>query len=86
MANVAQIQQEIQSGPYYQQNFANDGERFVAWYLQHRDASRFHRSTRRHNRPPKTTSRSTPVIVDDDERRVFIIQGKFITASGTHSQ
>ena len=30
----AQIRQEITSGPYYQQNFANDGQRFVAWYLR----------------------------------------------------
>jgi hypothetical protein len=28
------IKQEIQNGPYYQQNFSNDGERFVAWYLR----------------------------------------------------
>ena len=29
-----QINQEIQNGTYYQQNFSNDGERFVAWYLR----------------------------------------------------
>jgi len=28
-----QIRREIINDPYYQQNFSNDGERFVAWYL-----------------------------------------------------
>jgi len=29
-----QIKREIANDPYYQQNFSNDGERFVAWYFQ----------------------------------------------------
>ena len=29
---LEQIQQEVKNDLFYQQNFANDGERFVAWY------------------------------------------------------
>ena len=29
-----QIQREVTNDPYYQQNFPNDGQRFVAWYLR----------------------------------------------------
>ena len=28
------IKQDIQQDTYYSQNFANDGERFLAWYLR----------------------------------------------------
>jgi hypothetical protein len=28
-----QILQEISGTPFYKDNFANDGQRFVAWYL-----------------------------------------------------
>ena len=31
---LLQIRQEIAHDLYYQQNFANDGQRFVAWYLR----------------------------------------------------
>ena len=29
-----QIRQELKNDAFYQQNFSNDGERFVAWYLR----------------------------------------------------
>jgi hypothetical protein len=29
-----QIRREIESDPYYKQNFSNDGQRLVAWYLR----------------------------------------------------
>lgn len=28
------IRREIEADPYYKQNFSNDGQRFVAWYLR----------------------------------------------------
>lgn len=62
---------------YYQQNFANDGQRFIAWYL---------RSI--HLRDPiqaKDDITDGPddkqidaVFVDDDRGAVFVIQGKFV--------
>jgi hypothetical protein len=29
-----QIRREVGNDPYYQQNFSNDGQRFVAWRLE----------------------------------------------------
>src|SRR5690348_5800021 len=85
MAILAQIQQEIQSGPYYQQNFANDGERFVAWYLR-RVMLRDSIAARDDITDGQGDKQIDAVIVDDDERRVLIIQGKFITASTVNSE
>jgi len=75
-----QINQEIQNGPYYQQNFSNDGERFVAWYLRRvllRDAV----AARDDITDGANDKQIDAVIVDDEESRVLIIQGKFIAAS-----
>jgi hypothetical protein len=73
------IRQEI-SQPYYQQNFANDGVRFIAWYLR--------RVLRRDPAAVKLDITDGPddkqidaIVVDDDERRVIVIQGKFIAGS-----
>jgi hypothetical protein len=81
-ANVLldQINQEIQNGPYYQQNFSNDGERFVAWYLRRvlcRDAV----AARDDITDGAGDKQIDAVVVDDEESRILIIQGKFIAAS-----
>jgi hypothetical protein len=31
---LAQIQREIAEDPYYRNNFDNDGQRFITWYLR----------------------------------------------------
>ena len=73
-----QIVNEIQQD-YYQQNFPNDGQRFVAWYLRNI-----------HLRDPiqaKDDITDGPddkqidaLFVDDDKSTVFVIQGKFMGA------
>lgn len=72
---VGEVSQE-----YYQQNFSNDGQRFVAWYLRNI-----------HLRDPiqaKDDITDGPddkqidaVFVDDDSETVFVVQGKFIGES-----
>jgi hypothetical protein len=65
---LQQIQSEI-GNPYYQQNFANDGERFVAWYLRRvllRDAVQ----TRDDLTDGHNDKQIDAVVVDDDERRI----------------
>jgi hypothetical protein len=77
---LGQINQEIQNGPYFQQNFANDGERFVAWYLRRvllRDAV----AARYDITDGANDKQIDAVIVDDEESRVLIIQGKFMGSS-----
>lgn len=73
---LRQIQQEI-AQPYYQQNFHNDGTRFVAWYLRRvlrRDAA----ATMHDITDGANDKQIDAVVVDDDERRVIIVQGKFL--------
>lgn len=72
-----QIKQEVNNDPFYQQNFANDGERFVAWYLR-RVLLRDQVATRDDITDGANDKQIDAVIVDDDESRVVIVQGKFI--------
>jgi AIPR protein len=77
---LEQIKQEIQNGPYYQQNFSNDGERFLAWYLRRvllRDAV----AARDDITDGANDKQIDAVIVDDEESRILVIQGKFIGAT-----
>lgn len=74
-----QIQRDIQSDPYYRQNFPNDGQRFVAWYLR-RVLLRDSIATRDDITDGANDKQIDALIVDDEERRVLIIQGKFIGA------
>ncbi len=82
---LEQIRQEIVNDPYYQQNFANDGERFVAWYLRRvllRDAI----ATRDDITDGQNDKQMDAVIVDDEDRKILIIQGKFITSNQVDSE
>mgnify|MGYP001577568294 FL=1 len=73
------IRREIESDRYYKQNFSNDGQRFVAWYLR-RVLLRDDVAARDDITDGQNDKQIDALIVDDDERRVLIIQGKFITA------
>jgi AIPR protein len=80
-----QIKREIADNSYYQQNFPNDGQRFVAWYLRRvllRDAA----ATRDDITDGANDKQIDAVIVDDDERRVIILQGKFIGAGSVDGE
>jgi|SRR5579862_5580902 len=82
---VAQIRQEIASVPYYQQNFSNDGQRFVAWYLR-RVLLRDPVATKDDITDGADDKQMDAVIVDDEERRILIIQGKFITSASVDGE
>lgn len=70
---------------YYQQNFPNDGQRFVAWYLRNA-----------HLRDPiqaKDDITDGPddkqidaVFVDDDKSTVFVLQGKFLASASVDAE
>lgn len=78
------IQEEIEQD-YYQQNFPNDGTRFVAWYLRNV-----------HRRDPNQTKYEVTdgpddkqidaIVIDDDNSTVYLIQGKFIGASSVDAE
>lgn len=80
-----QIKREIADNSYYQQNFSNDGERFVAWYLRRvllRDAI----AARDDITDGANDKQIDAIIVDDEERRVLIIQGKFIDGTSVDGE
>lgn len=62
---------------YYKQNFSNDGQRFVAWYLRNihlRDPIQ----ARDDITDGADDKQIDAIFVDDDRMTVFVIQGKFI--------
>ena len=75
---LAQIQREIAADPYYSANFANDGQRFIAWYLR-RVLLRDDAQTRDDITDGADDKEIDAVIVDEEEQRIVVIQGKFIT-------
>src|SRR4030042_1889650 len=79
------IKREIEKDPYYQQNFSNDGERFVAWYLR-RVLVRDPVATRDDITDGQNDKQMDAVIVDDENRRILIIQGKFVSSNQVDSE
>lgn len=78
------ISEEIKQN-YYQQNFKNDGERFVAWYLRNvhlRDPNQ----TKYDMTDGQDDKQIDSIVVEDDTSTVYIVQGKFIGTSNVDSQ
>lgn len=70
------IKEQVASD-YFQQNFPNDGQRFVAWYLRNvlfRDMN----ETKADITDGADDKQIDAIIVDDDKSIVRIVQGKFI--------
>ena len=82
---VTRIKTAIASDPYYQQNFANDGERFLAWYLRtiYQRSAAEARSDITDGADDKEID---AVVVDDEKRKVIILQGKFFTTTSVDHQ
>jgi hypothetical protein len=62
---------------YYAQNFPNDGQRFVAWYLRNihlRDMLQ----TKDAITDGSDDKQIDAIVIDDDRSSIFIIQGKFV--------
>src|ERR1700733_7490659 len=71
-----QIKDQIKAD-YYQQNFSNDGQRFVAWYLRNihlRDMN----ETRDDITDGADDKQIDAIVINDDQSIVYIVQGKFI--------
>lgn len=62
---------------YYRQNFSNDGQRFVAWYVRNvhgRDMI----ETKADVTDGPDDKQIDAIVVDDDANTIYIVQGKFI--------
>jgi hypothetical protein len=80
---LEQIHHDIQQDNYYLENFSNEGERFLAWYLRN-----VYLRTKIQARDDITDGAGDKgidaIIVDDEQRRVIIIQGKFYAGGVDH--
>ncbi len=75
---LAIIKREIVGDPFYQQNFSNDGQRFVAWYLR-RVLLRPLSTIQFELTDGPNDKKIDAIVIDDDTRQVFIIQGKYLS-------
>ena len=75
----ASIKQDIQK-PYYQQNFSNDGARFVAWYLRI-ILSRDFDVIKYDITDGEDDKQIDAIVMDEENSTIYIIQGKFITSN-----
>lgn len=76
MGVFEKIKEQVASD-YFQQNFVNDGQRFVAWYLRNvlfRDMN----ETKADITDGADDKQIDAIIVDDEKSIVRIIQGKFV--------
>jgi hypothetical protein len=79
-----QIVQDI-TQDYYQHYFANDGERFVAWYLRNvhlRDPIQ----TRDDVTDGADDKQIDAIFVDDDKSTIYVIQGKFLVSDSVDAE
>jgi hypothetical protein len=76
-----QIKKEIGADPFYVNNFANEGQQFVAWYLRRVLLLDIH-ATRASITDGQLDKQIDAIVVEDgDDRRVRVIQGKFTKPS-----
>ena len=70
------IQRDIEADKFYEQQFSNDGERFLAWYLRN-----VFLRTREQARAEITDGQNDKeidaIVIDDEQRRIVVLQGKF---------
>ena len=80
----ARIKEEI-TQDYYQQNFPNDGQRFVAWYLKNIHLRNMN-ETKDDITDGADDKQIDAIIIDDDKQTIFVIQGKFIGSSSVDAE
>jgi hypothetical protein len=79
-----QIKREIQE-PYYKDNFPNEGQRFVAWYLRNihlRDMN----EAKADITDGADDKQIDAIVIDDDKSTVYVLQGKFISSASVDAE
>lgn len=75
---IESIGRELREDPFYQQNFSNDGQKFVAWYLR-RILLRSPSAIKFELTDSPNDKKIDAIVIDDDTRQVFVIQGKYLS-------
>lgn len=78
MTIYEKISEEIKAD-YYIQNYPNDGQRFVAWYLFN-ILKQDRNQTKDAITDGADDKQIDAIVIDDDKQTVYIIQGKFISS------
>lgn len=74
---LERIRREIAADSYYAQNYGNDGQRFVAWYLR-RVLLASPTEAKQAIVDGDFDKQIDAIVVDDEKRRILVVQGKFI--------
>lgn len=81
---IVKIQTDIKD-KYYQDNYPNDGQRFIAWYLRN-----IHLLDQRQAKDAITDGANDKqidaVFIDENEQKIHIIQGKFYTGDTVNAE
>lgn len=77
------IQGEITQA-YYQQNFPNDGQRFVAWYIRNIHGQDAHQAKLAIT-DGADDKQIDAIVIDEDAQSVYVVQGKFIGTGSVDS-
>ncbi|HVZ18342.1 MAG TPA: AIPR family protein [Terriglobales bacterium] len=80
---LERIRADVKGDIYYQQNFPNDGQRFLAWYLRN-CCLRTPIQAKDDITDGPNDKEFDAIIVDDERRQVVIIQSKFYAGSVDH--
>jgi hypothetical protein len=76
---VEKIKSEIKNDKFYTDHFSNDGFRFVAWYVR-RVLLQSTEATKLFVIDGANDKKIDALIIDDENNRVIIVQGKFYNA------
>jgi hypothetical protein len=76
MSIYEKISSEINSD-YYLQNYPNEGQRFVAWYIFN-ILCRDRNQTKDSITDGADDKQIDAIVVDDEKQTVYILQGKFL--------
>jgi hypothetical protein len=75
---IERVQRDIKEDKYYQQNYSNSGQQFLAWYLRN-VLLRTPIQARDDITDGADDKEIDAVVVDDERRQILILQGKFFT-------
>ena len=78
------IRDEIKR-PYYIQNFPNDGQRFVSWYLRNIHLKDMN-ETKDCITDGADDKQIDAIVIDDEKTTIFVIQGKFIGSENVDAE
>lgn len=82
---LQKIKTEISTDRFYQDHFSNDGFRFVAWYVR-RVLLQSPQATKICVIDGANDKKIDALIIDDDNRNILIIQGKFFDSRTIDSE